>query len=257
MILSVYKPIGATPLQMIKQVREEYPEYAHEKISYAGRLDPLAHGVLLLTIGEGIQKRAQLLDLPKTYTFQMLLGIATDSYDLLGMITKKGKVPSQQNVRTFVNSFVSSHLGTFEQQYPPFSSKPVQGKPLFWWAKQKKLEEIQIPVHAVAIYSLQMITRGSMTSDTLQNLINQRIGQVSGDFRQEEILAAWHAYFTEHKESNYQVLTFSVSCSSGTYVRGLVHEFGEKLGCGAIALDICRTAVGDYKQDQAMRTRSS
>lgn len=254
MILSLYKPIGYTPLQMIKQVREVYPEYANEKISYAGRLDPLAHGVLLLTIGEGIQKRTQLLDLPKTYTFQMLLGIATDSYDILGMITKKKKVPSEQNVRTFVNSFVSSHLGTFEQPYPPFSSKPVQGKPLFWWAKQNKLQEIQMPIHTVEIYSLHMTTLGSITRDALQKLIYQRIGLVSGDFRQDAILAAWHEYFTKHQEEEYLLLTFSVTCSSGTYVRGLVHEFGEKIGCGAIALDICRTAVGKYELSQIPRS---
>ena len=55
-ILSVYKPLYLTPYQLIQQLKKNYPEYANEKIGYAGRLDPLAHGVLLLMIGEENKK---------------------------------------------------------------------------------------------------------------------------------------------------------------------------------------------------------
>jgi tRNA pseudouridine55 synthase len=39
---------------------------------------------------------------------------------------------------------------------------------------------------------------------------------------------------------------FRITCSSGTYVRGIVHEMGEQLGTGALTLEILRTRVGDY-----------
>src|SRR5690606_13216151 len=39
---------------------------------------------------------------------------------------------------------------------------------------------------------------------------------------------------------------FGVDCTSGTYVRSLVHELGQKLGCGAILTELRRTDVGFF-----------
>src|SRR4029077_4319991 len=41
-------------------------------------------------------------------------------------------------------------------------------------------------------------------------------------------------------------------CSSGTYIRSLVHDMGQKLGCGAHLSEIARTAVGEFSLDQAI-----
>jgi tRNA pseudouridine55 synthase len=43
-----------------------------------------------------------------------------------------------------------------------------------------------------------------------------------------------------------------IECSSGTYIRSLAHEMGEKLGCGAHLAEITRTAVGEFSIEQAM-----
>ncbi len=45
---------------------------------------------------------------------------------------------------------------------------------------------------------------------------------------------------------------FSIECSSGTYIRSLAHDMGQKIGCGAHLSEICRTAVGEFSLDQAM-----
>jgi len=45
---------------------------------------------------------------------------------------------------------------------------------------------------------------------------------------------------------------FAIECSSGTYIRSLAHEMGQKLGCGAHLSEICRTAVGEFSLDQAI-----
>jgi len=46
---------------------------------------------------------------------------------------------------------------------------------------------------------------------------------------------------------------FVIECSSGTYVRSLAHEMGEKLGVGAHLTEISRTAVGEFSLDQAIK----
>lgn len=47
------------------------------------------------------------------------------------------------------------------------------------------------------------------------------------------------------------VARFTIECSSGTYIRSLAHEMGERLGCGAHLAEITRTAVGEFSLDQA------
>lgn len=48
------------------------------------------------------------------------------------------------------------------------------------------------------------------------------------------------------------VARFSIECSSGTYIRSLAHDMGQKLGCGAHLSEISRTAVGEFSLDQAI-----
>jgi tRNA pseudouridine55 synthase len=53
-------------------------------------------------------------------------------------------------------------------------------------------------------------------------------------------------------EINLPDLSFYVSCSKGTYIRSLVHDFGQKLGCGAHLTSLKRTAIGSYKLSDAL-----
>jgi len=48
------------------------------------------------------------------------------------------------------------------------------------------------------------------------------------------------------------IARFVIECSSGTYIRSLAHEMGQKLGCGAHLADITRTAVGEFSLEQAI-----
>jgi tRNA pseudouridine55 synthase len=47
-------------------------------------------------------------------------------------------------------------------------------------------------------------------------------------------------------------VSFRVHCSKGTYIRSLVHDLGEALGCGAYMSGLIRTASGSYSLDSAM-----
>jgi tRNA pseudouridine55 synthase len=53
-------------------------------------------------------------------------------------------------------------------------------------------------------------------------------------------------------EMEGQTARFVIECSSGTYIRALAHEMGQKLGCGAHLAEITRTAVGEFSLDQAV-----
>lgn len=49
------------------------------------------------------------------------------------------------------------------------------------------------------------------------------------------------------------LLSLSVSCSKGTYIRSLVEDIGKNLGCGAHVTSLHRTAVGDFGESQMQR----
>lgn len=45
---------------------------------------------------------------------------------------------------------------------------------------------------------------------------------------------------------------FEVTCSKGTYVRTLIHDFGQRLGCGAMMIALQRTAAMPFRLEQAI-----
>jgi tRNA pseudouridine55 synthase len=54
-------------------------------------------------------------------------------------------------------------------------------------------------------------------------------------------------------EIENSIARFVIECSSGTYIRSLAHEMGQKLGCGAHLAEISRLAVGEFSLDQAIK----
>ena len=46
-------------------------------------------------------------------------------------------------------------------------------------------------------------------------------------------------------------INFRICCSKGTYIRSLVHDFGQKLGTGGYLSALCRTRIGDYNLQDA------
>ena len=84
----LYKNLGETPNESILRFKKENPEYKDESMTYAGRFDPMAEGLLLVISHEELQNKDQYLDLKKTYEFEMLWGFETDTLDILGKISE-------------------------------------------------------------------------------------------------------------------------------------------------------------------------
>lgn len=56
-------------------------------------------------------------------------------------------------------------------------------------------------------------------------------------------------YSLEILDYAWPILKFRVHVSSGTYIRSLINDIGQKLGCGAYMSELRRTKVGDYEID--------
>lgn len=237
------KPVGITPLEAIQYLKKTQPELENTPLGYAGRLDPMANGLLIILAGEENKKRKAYELLPKTYEFEILFGIETDTYDVLGLITQACQ---QTDVHLKqINTVLETYIGSFTQPYPPYSSARVQGKPLYYWARKGILNTLTIPAKAVQIqtaivHSLENVRYEEIQQSILSKI--QRLSTSSGDFRQNEILAQWKAF---SGEAQYGIARCTVECSSGLYIRSLCHEIGHTLNTCALAYSITRTAVGD------------
>jgi tRNA pseudouridine(55) synthase len=240
----LYKKFGETPLEAILRFKSENPEYGDVSMTYAGRLDPMAEGVLLVLSGNEIQNKEKYLDLQKTYTFEILWGFETDTLDLLGLVVKSEelKVPSEEEIKKMLEQSV----GKFTQGYPVYSSKPVLGKPLFQWAREGKLAGVKIPSHKVEIFDARYVSRRSVSREELLKSIEQKISLVSGDFRQQEIVEKWQEMLSRPVFGTFTIDTVAVTVSSGFYVRQFVSDIAEKLGALATTFHIRRKAIGEF-----------
>ncbi|KND51101.1 MAG: tRNA pseudouridine55 synthase [Parcubacteria bacterium C7867-003] len=240
----VYKNLGETPLNSIQRFKKDNPVYEGLPITYAGRLDPMAEGLLILLAGDSVNNKDKYLDLPKIYVVEMLWGFETDTLDLLGLATlkKEFSVPKEE-----VRKYLEKSTGKFEQKYPAYSSKPVQGKPMFQWAREGRIGEIDIPEHEVSLFETKYLSRRTLLGKDLLTEIYTKVGLVSGDFRQKEILEKWKEVLIEGGGRDFVVDKFELRVSSGFYVRQFVKDFAETFGGVATTFHIQRTQIGDYK----------
>ncbi len=242
-ILSLYKNRGETPLECMDRFRIENPEYKNDKMTYAGRLDPLAEGLLLFLVGEECKNKEKYLGLEKEYEVDVLFGFATDTYDILGLVTEYKKSDKK---KIKIQEILESFIGKFTQKYPAYSSKTIMGETMFSLSKSGKLNDEEIPKKDVEIKSIELLGQKTIPKDDLEKYIKDSINLVKGDFRQEEIQKEWDNAMAKSRLDKYNIISIKVNCTSGTYMRTLANSIGEKVGIPALALNIKRTKIGKF-----------
>lgn len=265
-IFCVYKPVGYTPLEVVQQVRDQYPDLRDSVLSYAGRLDPMADGMLLILSGEANTKRKSYERLDKTYQFEIVFGVSTDSYDLLGIpsdtlacargIKREATEESPDSLSDLsqkTDIWLQKKAGTFIQAYPPYSSARVNGKPLFWWAREGRLGEILIPEKEVTLVYARVLSERSILLSDLVSYLESCTKTLSGQFRQSKITEAWHGLLQRSGDYNLPAVTVEAKVSGGLYIRSLCNEIGQEFGCGAIARKITRTVIGEGFEFRELR----
>jgi tRNA pseudouridine55 synthase len=58
-------------------------------------------------------------------------------------------------------------------------------------------------------------------------------------------------HYLKDIEINFPLVSFTVGCSKGTYIRSLAHDIGQELGVGAYLTQLRRTKIGDYTIENA------
>ncbi|MEI8255539.1 MAG: hypothetical protein WCJ30_07690 [Deltaproteobacteria bacterium] len=242
------KPPGWTPLEAIETLRAADPSLARARMGYAGRLDPLAEGVMLVLRDEENRASASFCALDKTYRVGVLFGLATDTFDALGLVEPATADVDISGVPDAARSFV----GTFAQTVPAYASHRVNGKPLFHWARRGMADQVPRPAPLRTIRAIEHEGDTRIAPGALLASIEARVAEVRGDFRQAEIALRWRAVLGGIT-SSLQCAQLRVECSSGTFMRALAHDLGRALGTSALALTIERLRVGPHERIDARK----
>ena len=124
------KPSGITSAECVYKLRSVL---GIKKIGHCGTLDPLATGLLPISIGEGTKFSNYLTDKDKLYEVVIKFGLETDTGDITGKIVSKSQKSYSLNS---LETEVKRIEGLQDQLPPMYSALKVKGKPLYYWARR-------------------------------------------------------------------------------------------------------------------------
>ncbi len=220
-VLLVDKPLNWTSFDVVNKLRYNLKRCLNvkkHKVGHAGTLDPLATGLLIICTGKKTKTINEYMGLPKTYTGTITLGATTPSYDLETEV-----IPSERSPEFSLEELkecAQSFVGKIEQFPPDFSAIKKNGKKSYELARQGK--SANLPAREIEIFEFK-ITKSSK-STVVENGLD---------------------------------CNFEVTCSKGTYIRSLAHDFGSKLGCGGFLSALRRTKIGDYSVNEALNVEDA
>lgn len=251
--ITTEKAVGETPLIATERLRKEHGIPESVPLAYAGRLDPMASGKLLILIGDECKVQEKYHAFDKEYLVEILVGVGSDTGDVLGILT----YGTQKTLSTHgIHDVLKRTVGSVTLPYPHFSSKTVHGKPLHMWTLEGRLGEIDVPMKKSYIYKLALHDVRTVSKEDILRTVRAKIETIptvtderkvlGADFRRGEVRKSWDA-FNIHGEPQYQILTLTCIASSGTYMRSLAEYITKALGTTGLAYSIHRTKIGKYR----------
>lgn len=142
-ILLVDKPAGCTSHDLVDVVRRRF---RFNKVGHCGTLDPLATGLVILTIERGTKIQDLLMSEDKFYEGTLRLGQVTDSQDADGKVVEERPVPAL--TREQIEAAFARFDGDFQQMPPMVSALKQGGVPLYKLARKGQVVERKLrPVH--------------------------------------------------------------------------------------------------------------
>jgi tRNA pseudouridine55 synthase len=212
-LLLIDKPLGVTSMDVIRQLRRRL---GIKKIGHAGTLDPLATGLMLVGVGSGTKRLADLIKLDKEYVAEVRIGEQRTTGDLEGEVVAENTVLALTEAE--VKVALETLLGTHEYAVSAYSAIKVGGVPMYKRARAaaKAGEAVaEVPMRSMTVYQAELLKLE---------------------------VAAGRA-----------VATVRFLVGSGTYIRSLGEALGAHLGYPATLQALRRTQVGEYRIEDAQK----
>ena len=212
-IILVDKPSGVTSHDVVAAVRSSL---GMRRVGHAGTLDPMATGLLVIGFGQATRLLTVIVGHDKTYRATMRLGLGTITDDADGDL-----LPVRPGAAQRVDELTAQGLqdlidrcftGWIDQVPDAFSAIKVKGRRAYDLARagqEVKLEPRRIRIASFRLLDLRRV-----------DLPDQGTRVVDADVE--------------------------VTCSSGTYIRALARDLGERLDLGGHLTALRRIRVGPF-----------
>ncbi|MGV9410785.1 tRNA pseudouridine(55) synthase TruB [Nocardia sp. NPDC003693] len=184
-----------------------------KKVGHAGTLDPMATGVLVLGVERATKILGQLILTTKAYTATIRLGQSTITDDAEGEVTDTTSAAHLTDAD--IAARVAELTGDIQQVPATVSAIKVNGERAY--ARARAGEDVQLAARPVTVSRFDILERRDIDTGTEQ----------------------------------FVDLDVEVECTSGTYIRALARDLGEKLGVGGHLTALRRTRVGPFTLEHA------
>ncbi|NJM00408.1 MAG: tRNA pseudouridine(55) synthase TruB [Synechococcaceae cyanobacterium SM2_3_2] len=205
--LNLHKPAGFTSHDCVALVRKAY---GTRKVGHGGTLDPAATGVLPIALGQAT-RFLSFLSGQKLYQATFRLGVTSDTDDATGVITAfvSDQDPCLLTLElTTIEAALQTMVGSINQVPPLYSAVKRDGQKLYQRARQGILAtDLMIPARPVTIQQIRIL---------------------------------------DWRPGHYPELDLDILCGSGTYIRAIARDLGQKLGCGGLMSALVRSQSGPF-----------
>ena len=155
-IIAVNKPQDWTSFDVCNKIKHTLRQLYGKnmpKVGHLGTLDPMATGVLLVTIGSATKLFDFMQQKHKTYIAEFKFGEETDTLDATGQITDTtANIPTETEILSVLPEFI----GTIAQIPPKYSAKSINGKRAYELARNNI--EFELQAKEVEIFKIDIIS---------------------------------------------------------------------------------------------------
>jgi len=246
-IMKTYKHIGETTGDLSNRLKKEY---GYKKVAICGKLDPMARGITNYLVDENTKQMENYLNNIKTYEFNIVLGIKTDTDDIMGIISDYNfDKPDCKEIVKILHSLINQDY----QKFHPYSAikYKINGerKSLHQWTNENKISYDKLPGKKVTVFNIQVNDIKTISfNDYIQEIFNrlQTIDSMhKSSFRIDDIVKSWQQLSNICKKygDEFQLISIPVkiTVSAGYYIRMIAYELYNRLNVPCHIFDIHRT----------------
>jgi tRNA pseudouridine(55) synthase len=212
--------------------------------TYAGRLDPLASGVLPVVSGLDLELKKSVTAEKKKYVASLLLGVRTDSFDVLGRVEE---VSLKKLDSSFIIKCSENLKGKHLLKVPEYSSVSAG----FGSLVKNKLagRENRDVLREMEVKRLKFLDLSVVNRSDVLDILNSVYKTLTGDFRKKVVLESWEQV---DPGLEFSLVKIELEVSSGTYVRSLGQFLGQLLDIPACVYALERVLVGEVGRERCI-----
>jgi tRNA pseudouridine55 synthase len=165
-----HKPVGLTSFAIVQQCLASLGDQrgkVRTRLCHGGTLDPFAHGLLLILVGQATKLFDHLHAVPKVYEATVRWGIETDNGDPLGRVVFEGDALGLTPTR--LDEAIAQFVGWRDQVPPATSAKRIDGERAY--AKAHRGEHVELPPSRVYLHEATWLRHDLPRQSTLRIVV--------------------------------------------------------------------------------------